>query len=109
MVLVDKVLLKADVLLMGRVHLKGKKLVFNSLEMVRNFWFGFAPLIEIFGKEEGFKMERTVHGFQPTFFGSFFIIILQEPPILKLESLVKIATLSIEHCKNRGMIILHHW
>ena len=97
LMLKNKVLLEAGVLLMRWAYLKVKNLILNGFELIRNFRFGFAPPLQIFGKVEGFKMEGTVKGFVPTLLGSIFIVILQEPPVLKLEWLMMIATSGSEN------------
>ena len=96
-------------MLMRWAHLKVKNLILNGFELVRNFRFGFAPPLQIFGKVEGFKMEGTVKGFVPTLLGSIFIVILQEPPVLKLEWLVMIGTSGIENRWNQRVVTFHHW
>jgi hypothetical protein len=49
-----------------------------------------------------------VSGSVPTLLHCIFIVILQEPSVLKLEWFVTIATPSIKKCHNGGMVALHH-
>lgn len=89
--LIFQVFLEANVLPVGRAHLQLEKLIFNGMQLIRDFWFAFAPFLKVFCKVESFQMKRSSRGITPTLPGSDIIIILKEPPILKFEDFVMLA------------------